>query len=135
MASLNYAGFRALLGNYSELGFQLIAFPSDEFGGQAPCSSTCERAYMYHKVGVPDGSFPIFDKANITGPASITTFAVLKHDVPAPDSSDTPPGHEVSWNYEKFLVGPDGVPLRRYRSEADPMEAEADIRQLLGLSK
>lgn len=89
---------------------------------------------MYHKMGDGyDGAFPIFDKASITGAHTITTFSVLKHDVPAPGSSDTPPGHEVSWNYEKWLVGPDGVPLKRYASEADPRVAEPDIRKLLGL--
>lgn len=88
---------------------------------------------MYHKMGMPDGSFPIFDKATTFGPETILTFSVLKHDTPAPDSHDTPPGHEISWNYEKFLVGEDGVPVRRYASEADPRSLEPDIRQLLGL--
>jgi glutathione peroxidase len=133
LSNLNYAGFRALLGNYSALGFQLIAFPSNDFGGQAPCSSPCERAYMYHKMGAADGDFPIFDSASTVGPDTINTFGVLKHDVPAPGSHDNPPGHEISWNYEKFLVGPDGVPIRRYASEADPTEIEPEIRRLLAL--
>ena len=55
-----------------------MAFPSDQFGGQAPCSSSCERAYAYHKVGA-QSNFPVFDKVEVNGPTALETYTVLKH--------------------------------------------------------
>jgi glutathione peroxidase len=70
---------KTLLAKYNSSGFQVMAFPCNQFGAQAPCSSDCERAYMYHKVGLPEGSFPIFDKIDANGPQQPETYAVLKN--------------------------------------------------------
>ena len=44
-----------------------------------------------------------------------------------------PTQFDIAWNYEKFLVDGDGRPVGRYASDADPLTAEGDIKQLLGL--
>ena len=48
--------------------------------------------------------------------------------------ANTPP-YEIAWNYEKFLVDEDGIPVGRWRSHEDPMLAEPMIRSLLGLEE
>lgn len=102
----------------------MIAFPSNQFGAQAPCSSECERAYLFHKIGLPPGSLPVFDKGDPNGPGSLEPFIVAKGHTK---------GHDVAWNYEKFLADGDGKPVARYASDADPLDAEPQIRKLLGL--
>lgn len=129
----------------------MIAFPSNQFGAQAPCSSECERAYLFHKIGLPPGSIPVFDKGDANGPGSLEPFIVAKGNTE---------GHDVAWNYgkrvtsptftkhstasnplypfvrsnaEKFLADGDGRPVARFASDADPLEAEPQIRKLLGL--
>ena len=128
MQNVNYAGLKSLLARYNASGFQLIAFPSNQFGSQAPCSSECERAYIYHKVGVEYGVFPAFDKVLVNGPGSLETFAVLKTSAKGHDT-----GFDIAWNYEKFVVDAHGVPVGRYSSDTSPLDAEDVIRQLLGL--
>lgn len=130
MQNVNYAGLKTLLEKYNQSGFQVLAFPSNQFGAQAPCSSECERAYIYHKLNLPFGAFPTFDKVVVNGPGALETYAVLKA---AAKGHDT--GFDIMWNYEKFLVDADGIPRFRYASNASPLEAEKDIRKLLGLSK
>ena len=122
-------GLRSLLSNYTSDGFTVLAFPSNQFGGQAPCSSSCERAYAYHKVGA-QSNFPVFDKVEVNGPTALETYTVLKHGSGLIE--DGPP-RELGWNYEKFLVASNGTVIQRYGSATSPLAAEGDIRLLLGL--
>jgi len=127
LQNVNYPGLKVLLNKYSSMGFTVLAFPCNQFGSLAPGSPSCERAYMYHKL---DGvkNFPIFDKMEANGPGEIELYAVLK----AGTAGKGPP-YELGWNYEKFLVDGDGVPVGRYSSTDSPLVAEDDIRGLLGL--
>jgi len=86
---------------------------------------------MHHKVGVPASAFPVFDKVDVNGPWTDEVFKIVKS---APWHDGRGDAHEIAWNYEKFLIDEDGVPLKRYASDEDPRVAEADIRTLLGLS-
>jgi len=126
---MNYAGLRVLLGKYNASGLQVLAFPSNQFGGQAPASDECERAFAYKKVGVPYGAFPVFDKVDINGPTGLPLFRLLKSQAGLPLCA----GCETAWNYEKFLVDGRGRAVHRYASATSPLEAEPKIRELLGL--
>jgi glutathione peroxidase len=106
----------------------VLGFPCNQFGAQAPCSSDCERAYLFHKLQLPVGTFPVFDKGDVNGPASLEPFVVAKNQAKGHDT-----GFDIAWNYEKFVVDADGKPVARFASDADPLEAEAVIRKLLGL--
>ncbi len=84
---------------------------------QAPGSDEEERAWAIRKFGF---EFPVFDHVAVldkptpqwAGPTQISSvYAFLKAALPG----------EIPWNYTKFLVGRDGVPLRRY-SPADPLD-------------
>lgn len=120
------------MGAYNSSGFQVLAFPSNQFGGQAPTSAACERAYMYVKVGVPAGvrSLTVFDTVDINGPTAHPLFRFLKRK--APRFADCG-GCDVAWNYEKWLLDGDGVPIARYHAADSPLMAEAKIRELLGM--
>jgi len=85
---------------------------------------------MYHKVDLPVGSFPIFDKVTVNGPGTLEAYAVLKQGA----KSGHDAGFDVMWNYEKFLVDGEGKPVYRYSSTASPLEAECQIKQLLKIS-
>jgi glutathione peroxidase len=118
---------RMLYDKYHADGFELIAFPANQFGGQAPGSSEEERAWAIKKFGF---EFPVFDK-----------IGVLDKPSPLWDTQEESPVYkfmkaalpgEIPWNYTKFLIGRDGVPLRRY-SPADPLDQgmEDDVKAAL----
>ena len=115
---------RTLYDKYTSVGFQLLAFPSNDFA-QAPASSECERGYIYHKMNLTAGSFPTFDKVKLSGPGTAEIFTILQR--------GGGPGKMIDWNYHKFLVAANGTFAGTYDSAADPMTAEPDIRKLLGL--
>ena len=64
MQNVNYFGLDYLLRKYGNFGFNVLAFPCNQFGAQAPCDSDCERSYLYHKLNISAGELPIisFDK-------------------------------------------------------------------------
>ena len=102
---------------YHDQGFEIIAFPANQFGGQAPGTDEEERAWALRKFGI---DFDVFDHVAVLdkptpmweGPTEISPlYRYLKSVLPG----------EIPWNYTKFLIGRDGVPLRRY-SPADPLE-------------
>jgi len=86
---------------------------------------------MHKKVGLTADAFPVFDKVSVNGPETADVFKLLKT---APWHDERGDAHEIAWNYEKFLVDAEGIPLKRYASDEDPRVAEADIRSLLGLA-
>ena len=99
---------RKLLDKYGSSGFQVLAFPCNQFGEQAPCSSECEREYLYVKLNTTEGALPVtvFDKAIVNGPGTLDVYAVVKH-VANLGAND------VAWNYEKFLLDGEGKPFAR----------------------
>ena len=129
MQNLNYPGIKTLLARYNSSGFQVLAFPCNQFGAQAPCSSSCERAYLFHKIGLPPGSFPVFDKVDVNGPGTVEPFTLCKDKAKGHDEEN-----DIAWNYEKFVVDGDGKPVARFASGTDPLDAEPTIKRLLGLT-
>jgi|Transcript_36784 glutathione peroxidase len=83
---------------------------------------------MYKKVDLPHGSFPVFDKVDVNGPNSLPAYRYLKKFAPKLPGCA---GCDIAWNYEKFLVNGDGVPVARYAAATSPLEAEATIAMLL----
>ena len=115
---------RELYSKYHDQGFELIAFPANQFGGQAPGTDEEERAWALKKFGI---DFDVFDHVAVLdkptpmweGPTEISPlYRYMKSVLPG----------EIPWNYTKLLIGRDGVPLRRY-SPADPLDQgmEADV--------
>lgn len=80
---------------------------------------------------VKDGSFPVFDKVVVNGPGSSPVYSFLKGKMMSGDDVFG----EIAWNYEKFLVDGNGMPVHRIGSQDDPLKLEGTIRSLLGLPK
>lgn len=135
---------------YHDQGFEIVAFPANQFGCQAPGSSDEERAYAYKKFGF---EFPVMDKIAVKykpTPQCQVSRSMAFVDVDDEEALLAPPpldptpiqpmdpswaflkrvpfNREIEWNYTKFLVGRDGQVLGRYKP-ADPLEQgmEADV--------
>jgi glutathione peroxidase len=118
-----------LLEKYSP-EFEVLAFPCNQFGGQAPLGSEGERAYAYKKFGID--TFPVFDTIEVNGKNAHPLYNFLKAAQP-----DSVPGSrfnlnaDIEWNYAKFLVDSNGIPVKRYKSPFNPADGEADVRLVL----
>ena len=131
---INVASQCALTPQYEELvaiydqfhssGFNILAFPCNQFGSQEPAPVERIRKDMAEAFGV---QFPIFDKIDVNGPNASPLYNQLKSykDIGVSNIA------KISWNFEKFLLGPDGTPLRRYKPGIRPAELTADIKSLI----
>ena len=107
-----YAGLERLHERFSERGFAVVGFPCNQFGGQEPGSAEEIQEFCSVTYGV---TFPMFEKIEVNGPGRHPVYAEL---TAAPDASGE--AGDIQWNFEKFLVGPDGTILGRFRPGVEP---------------
>jgi glutathione peroxidase len=105
-----YAKLEQLQRTYGERGFTVLGFPSNQFL-QELSSNEAISEYCSTTWGI---SFPILDQVRVNGRKAAPLFAELTQ---APDASGT--AGRVIWNFEKFLVLPNGEVLR-FRPKVEP---------------
>lgn len=119
-----YAGLQKLYETYKDRGLEILAFPSNDFGGQEPGSNEDIRAFVDEEFEV---TFAMFDKVHAKGEQKDALYETL--------TEKTGKGirGEVKWNFTKFLVDPQGKVVARFESDADPTSAEliAAVEQVL----
>ncbi|MEM9461561.1 MAG: glutathione peroxidase [Myxococcota bacterium] len=110
-----YADLQELYGKYKDRGFEVLAFPSNDFGGQEPGTSEQIRDFVDTKYSV---EFEMFDKVVIKGPDKAPLYKTL--------TEQTAEGirGEVEWNFTKFLVDPQGRVVQRFDSSVKPTAPE-----------
>ncbi|CAI9544611.1 unnamed protein product, partial [Staurois parvus] len=93
-------------------------------------------------------AFPLFEKCDVNGEKELPLFTFLKSALPSPSDDHvslmTDPKsiiwspvrrNDISWNFEKFLIGPDGVPYKRYSRRFETINIRPDIEELLKAQK
>jgi glutathione peroxidase len=107
-----YAGLQRLHEQYRDRGFAVVGFPCNQFGGQEPGSPDEIQEFCSVNYGV---SFPMFEKIDVNGPDRHPLYTEL---TAVPDAAGE--AGDIQWNFEKFLVGPDGTIIARFRPLTDP---------------
>jgi glutathione peroxidase len=111
-----YEGLERLHERFADRGFSVVGFPSNQFGGQEPGSAEEIAEFCSVNYGV---SFPMFEKIDVNGPGRHPIYAEL---TAVPDAAGE--AGDIQWNFEKFLVGPDGKVVGRFRPLTDPEAPE-----------
>lgn len=104
-----YKGLESLYQSYKDKGFEILAFPSNDFGGQEPGSNEEIKKFCELKFKT---TFPLFAKIPVKGDAAHPLYKYL---TTLPKN-----GGEVQWNFNKFLVSTDGTVVAHLPSGADP---------------
>jgi glutathione peroxidase len=107
-----YAGLEALHQRFADQGFSVVGFPCNQFGGQEPGTPEQIAEFCATNYSV---SFPLFEKIEVNGADQHPIYAELT--AVADDGGEA---GDVQWNFEKFLVGPDGSVLGRFRPMTTP---------------
>ncbi|NXW93199.1 GPX1 peroxidase, partial [Alopecoenas beccarii] len=131
---------------YGPRGLQVLGFPCNQFGHQENATNE-EILLSLEHVRPGKGykpNFIMFEKCEVNGKNAHPLFTFLKEALPFPhddpNSLMTNPQfiiwspvcrNDISWNFEKFLIGPDGVPFKRYSRHFETIKIEADIELLL----
>ncbi|MEK0446286.1 MAG: hypothetical protein RLZZ399_1607 [Verrucomicrobiota bacterium] len=105
-----YEGLEALYRSYRDAGLVVLGFPCNDFGSQEPGDEKEIERFCSSRFQV---TFPMFSKVSIAGPGAHPLFAGLT----GPNSPFPGP---VQWNFQKFLIGRDGVLSARFDSSTEP---------------
>ena len=103
-----YTGLEQLYRQYHAQGLEVLAFPSNDYGGQEP--GTNEEIVQFCSTKY-DVTFLLFDKVHAKGGQQHPLYARLT----TVDSDG-----DVSWNFEKFLVNKQGEVVARFKSAVKP---------------
>jgi len=123
-----YDGLQALWAKYQDAGLVIVGVPCNQFGNQEPGKPEEIASFCRMNFGV---DFPLLEKQDVKGKTKSALYAHLV-------GSERAGGKEVKWNFEKFLVDPQGTVLERYRSTttpSDPALIQAIEAGLQGLDK
>ena len=128
-----YEGLEKLFNSYKAKGLEVLGFPANDFGAQEPGSHAEIEEFCKVNYGV---TFPLFAKADVTGPAQQPLYAALikaqpTKQGPAEEFREklrgfgmTPTADpDVLWNFEKFLIGRDGTVVARFAPGVAPDDA------------
>ena len=109
-----YEGLEALYRKYKAKGLVIVGVPCNDFGGQEPGTEAEIKKFCSSRFEV---TFPLTSKVSAKGKSAHPLFVAL---------TGKEAGHPgpVSWNFNKFLLGPDGKLLARFDSSVAPASAE-----------
>ncbi|KAL6580495.1 glutathione peroxidase gpx1 [Orobanche minor] len=122
LTSSNYTELSLLYEKYKSQGFEILAFPCNQFGGQEPGSNPEIKQFACTRF---KAEFPIFDKVDVNGTNTAPVYQFLK------SSGGGFLGGLIKWNFEKFLVDKTGKVVERYLPTSSPLQIEKDIQKLL----
>ena len=111
-----YAALEALHERLADRGFSVVGFPCNQFMGQEPGTAEEIEEFCSTTYGV---TFPMFEKIEVNGEGQHPIYNEL---TAVPDADGA--AGDVQWNFEKFLLGPDGTVLARFRPRTVPDDPE-----------
>ena len=141
-----YTELEALYEKYAKEGFEILDFPCNQFGEQAP--GTIEEIHQFCSANF-NIHFPQFDKIEVNGPGEHPLYTYLKSqkgfggfdlnerlgklldEMFRKEDPDYDKSPDIKWNFTKFLVSRDGSVVKRYEPTDKMSDIEADIQKEL----
>lgn len=118
-----FKGLEELYNEYKEKGFEILAFPCNQFKNQDPGSNKEINNFCQLNYGV---TFTMFEKIDVKGPNAHPIFKYLK------EQTKGLLNDEIKWNFTKFLIDSNGNVVKRYAPTTSPSKIKKDIENLLG---
>jgi len=136
-----------LISRFGPEKLAVLAFPCNQFGHQENTAGSEEIKSLLRHVRPGNNFEPacdMFSKVEVNGAGAHPVFKYLKSELPLPADDPTSlmgdakfiiwtpvQRSDIAWNFEKFLIGPDGKPFRRYSKSYETIQIEEDIKNLL----
>lgn len=117
-----YAGLQALYEKYRDRGFEILAFPCNQFGHQEPGTNQEIQNFCTDLFSV---TFPVMGKIDVNGEGESPLYTDLKK------SQGGLLGSAIKWNFTKFLVDRQGRVVGRFAPTTKPQDLEEDIEKIL----
>lgn len=117
-----YKGMEDLYEKFKDKGFEILDFPCNQFGNQAPGSDDDIQQFCTLRYNT---TFPRFKKINVNGKEAAPLYKWLKKEKGGLF------GSAIKWNFTKFLIDRNGKVVARYAPTTPPAKIEAEIAKLL----
>jgi glutathione peroxidase len=108
-----YSDLQSMYEQYNEKGFEILAFPANNFGQQEPGSNQEIKSFCFTKYSL---TFPLFSKISVKGDDKHPLYRYLTEQSPFPG--------EVEWNFQKYLVDRSGNIVGRFPHRMKPLAPE-----------
>ena len=118
-----YDGLEKLYQDYAAQGFEVLAFPCNQFGGQEPGSAEDIEQFCKVNFGL---TFPLMQKIDVNGADASPLFDWMKREAPGLMGSKA-----IKWNFTKFLIDREGSVVKRCGPTDAPAAIAGDIEKLL----
>jgi len=118
-----YEGLEELFQQYRVQGFEVLAFPCNQFGGQEPGNASEIAEFCKVNFGL---TFPLMEKVDVNGDDASPLFDWMKAEKPGLMGSKA-----IKWNFTKFLIDREGNVVKRYAPTDAPKSISKDIEKLL----
>ena len=109
-----YADLQKLYDKYKDQGFVILGFPANNFATQEPGTNAQIKEFCSTKYAV---TFPMFAKISVKGDDIAALYKYLTGLTTAPQ-----PAGEITWNFEKFLIGREGTVVARFAPKTVPSD-------------
>jgi len=108
-----YTDMETIYEKYQDRGFEILAFPANNFGQQEPGTNQEIKSFCFTKYSL---TFPLFSKISVKGADKHPLYRYLTEQSPFPG--------EVEWNFQKYLVDRSGNVIARYHHRTKPLSDE-----------
>lgn len=108
-----YSDLQTMYERYRTKGFEILAFPANNFGQQEPGTNEEIKGFCLTKYSL---TFPLFSKISVKGSDKHPLYRYLTEESPFPG--------EVEWNFQKYLVDSNGTVVARYHHRTKPTSDE-----------
>lgn len=119
----NYTQLTKVYNKYKDKGFEVLAFPCNQFLRQEPGTSMDAEEFACTRY---KAEYPVFQKVRVNGARATPVYEFLKASKPGFF------GSSIKWNFTKFLVDKEGKVISRYGTTSRPLSFEKDILKALG---
>lgn len=115
-------GLETLYQTYKDKGLVILGFPCNQFGNQEPGDEQSIANGCMINYGV---QFPMFSKIEVNGAQAHPLYKYLKKALPGTL------GGAIKWNFTKFLIDPQGKPVKRFSPITAPKKIEKYLQQYI----
>ncbi len=116
-----YQGLQEIYDKYKDKGFEILDFPCNQFGHQAPGTNEEIHDFCQSRFGI---TFKQFDKIDVNGENESPLYTYLK------SQKGGMMGSKIKWNFTKFLVDKDGNVVDRFGSTTTPEKIEKTLKEM-----
>ncbi|BDD03066.1 glutathione peroxidase [Aureibacter tunicatorum] len=117
-----FEGLEAIHQKYKDKELVILGFPCNQFGNQEPGGKEDIEEVCRINYGV---TFPMFAKIDVNGENAHPIFKYLKNELPGLL------GKRIKWNFTKFIVGPNGKPMKRFSPTTKPKAIDSFLEKSL----